>query len=115
LVPLPLFSIKEFKRGYNQSSILCAGINEVLGLPLILKNVIRIVHTGTQTKKGRIQRWENVEKSFHVVQPGELRGKHILLVDDVITTGATLEACCAEILKVADTSLSIATLALATK
>jgi ComF family protein len=115
LVPLPLFSIREFKRGYNQSSLLCAGINEVLGLPLILKNVIRIVHTGTQTKKGRIQRWENVEKSFHVVQPEALQGKHILLVDDVITTGATLEACGAEILKVADTSLSIATLALATK
>jgi ComF family protein len=114
LVPLPLFSQKEFKRGYNQSSILCAGINEIMNIPLITKNVIRIVHTETQTKKGRIQRWENVEKSFSVLDPGSLQGKHILLVDDVITTGATLEACGAEILNVADTTLSIATLAVAT-
>ena len=99
LIPLPLFSQKEFKRGYNQSSILCAGINEIMNIPLITKNVIRIVHTETQTKKGRIQRWENVEKSFSVLEPGSLKGKHILLVDDVITTGATLEACGLEILK----------------
>jgi ComF family protein len=115
LVPLPLFSQKEFKRGYNQSSILCAGINEIMNIPLVTKNVTRIVPTETQTKKGRIQRWENVEKSFSVLDPGALKGKHILLVDDVITTGATLEACGAEILKAEDTTLSIATLAIATK
>ncbi|MEP6951397.1 MAG: phosphoribosyltransferase family protein [Ginsengibacter sp.] len=115
LVPLPLFAQKEFKRGYNQSSILCAGINEITNSPLITRNVTRIVHTETQTKKSRIQRWENVEKSFSVLEPGSLEGKHILLVDDVITTGATLEACGAEILKIEGTTLSIAALAIATK
>jgi ComF family protein len=115
LVPLPLFLQKEFKRGYNQSTLLCEGIHQILNIPLITKNVLRIVHTETQTKKGRIQRWENVEKSFSVLDPGSLKGKHILLVDDVITTGATLEACGAEILKAGDTALSIATLAIATK
>jgi len=115
LIPLPLFTQKEFKRGFNQSSILCAGINEIMNIPLITKNVIRIVHTETQTKKGRIQRWENVEKSFSVLEPASLKEKHILLVDDVITTGATLEACGAQILKVAGVQLSIATLAIATR
>jgi ComF family protein len=115
LVPLPLFAQKEFKRGYNQSAILCAGISEIMSIPVLTKNIIRIVHTETQTKKSRIQRWENVEKSFSVLKPADVEGKHILLVDDVITTGATLEACGAEILKAADTTLSIATLAMATK
>jgi ComF family protein len=115
LVPLPLFVQKEFKRGYNQSLILCAGINEITNIRVITKNVTRIAHTETQTKKNRIQRWENVERSFSVLEPGSLQGKHILLVDDVITTGATLEACGAEILKIEGTTLSIATLAIATK
>ena len=115
LVPLPLFAKKEIKRGYNQAMVLCEGIAEVVNLPIITKNIIRIVHTETQTKKGRIERWENVEKSFTAKDPSALKGKHILLVDDVITTGATMEACGAEILKADDTKLSIATLAFATR
>ncbi|MEO8414859.1 MAG: phosphoribosyltransferase family protein [Ginsengibacter sp.] len=115
LIPLPLFTAKEFKRGFNQASIICEGINEITNIPMITKNVIRIVPTETQTKKGRVQRWENVEKSFSVLEPASLKGKHILLVDDVITTGATLEACGAEILKIEGVRLSIATLAIATK
>ncbi len=115
LVPLPLFARKEFKRGYNQAMVLCEGITEVINIPIVTKNVVRIIHTETQTKKGRIERWENVEKSFTVKDPSALNGKHILLVDDVITTGATMEACGTEILKVEGTKLSIATLALATR
>jgi len=115
LIPLPLFTEKEFKRGFNQSSILCCGINEVTNIPVITKNVIRIIHTETQTKKGRIQRWENVEKSFSVIEPEILRGKHILLVDDVITTGATIEACGREILKIHGLQLSVASLAISKK
>ncbi len=115
LVPLPLFAKKEFKRGYNQAMVLCEGIAEVMNLPIITKNVIRIIHTETQTKKGRIERWENVEKSFTVKDISVLKGKHILLVDDVITTGATMEACGAEILKVDDSRLSIVALAFATR
>lgn len=115
LIPLPLFTAKEFKRGFNQSSILCSGINEIMNIPIITQNVIRIVHTETQTKKGRIQRWENVEKSFSVNEPAMLIGKHILLVDDVITTGATIEACGREILKIEGTQLSVASLAISKK
>lgn len=114
IIPLPLFEKKEKKRGYNQAEILCAGISEIMNIPVIKKNVTRIAHTETQTKKGRTQRWENVEKTFSVLQPQQLEGKHILLVDDVITTGATLEACASEILKINDVHLSIATLAMAT-
>jgi predicted amidophosphoribosyltransferase len=78
-------------------------------LPLIL----RPEHTETQTKKGRIERWKNIEGRFLVAEPEVIRGKHVLLVDDVITTGATIESCGAEILKVNGTSLSIATLCVA--
>lgn len=115
LIPLPLFTRKEFKRGFNQSSILCNGINEITNIPVMVNNVIRIKATETQTKKGRIERWENVEKSFSVADAEKLKGKHVLLVDDVITTGATIEACGSQILKVEDTKLSIASLAFATR
>ena len=115
LIPLPLFNQKEIKRGFNQSAILCEGINEIMDIPVITKNVIRIIPTETQTKKGRTQRWENVEKSFSVADKEALKGKHILLVDDVITTGATMEACGAEILKTEGVTLSLATLAVAAK
>jgi ComF family protein len=115
IIPLPLFEKKEKKRGYNQAEILFNGISEVMNIPIIKNNVIRIIPTETQTKKHRAERWQNVEKSFTVLQPEYLEGKHILLVDDVITTGATLEACASEILKVNNVSLSVATLAKATK
>ncbi len=115
LIPLPLFIEKEFKRGFNQSAILCAGINEIMNIPIVTKNVIRTKFTETQTKKGRTERWENVEKSFSVIDPNIFKGKHILLVDDVITTGATIEACGREILKIEDVRLSVASLAVATR
>ena len=115
LIPLPLFADKEFKRGYNQATILCNGISEVTNIPVQKNNVVRKRFTETQTKKHRTERWENVASSFKVNKPQELKNKHILLVDDVVTTGATLEACGAEILKVEGTMLSIATLAYASK
>jgi ComF family protein len=114
LVPLPLFPDKEKKRGYNQSLVICEGISEVLNIPIISRNVIREKATETQTRKKRKERWQNVENSFTVTNSIELSGKHVLLVDDVITTGATLEACASEILKVPELTLSIATLAYAT-
>ncbi len=113
LIPLPLFIKKEFKRGFNQSEILCEGIRDVINVPVASGNVIRTVATETQTKKGRTERWENVEKSFSILNPASLSGKNILLVDDVITTGATIEACGAQILKIENVKLSIASLAFA--
>jgi ComF family protein len=115
LVPLPLFAEKEFKRGYNQAAVLCNGISEVTNIPVLIKNVVRQRFTETQTKKHRTERWENVDRSFTINNPKEIRGRHILLVDDVVTTGATLEACGAEILRVQGTMLSIATLAFASR
>ena len=114
LIPLPLFEKKEKKRGYNQSLILCEGIKEIMDVPLMIGNVQRKIATSTQTRKGRKERWENVSDSFNISNPEDLAGKRILLVDDVITTGATLEACGAELLKIKSTQLYIASLALAT-
>lgn len=115
LIPLPLFADKEFKRGYNQATILCNGMSEVMGIPAIKNNVVRKRFTETQTKKHRSERWQNVEGSFEVNNPQEIKSKHILLVDDVVTTGATLEAWGSEILNIEETKLSIATLAFASK
>jgi predicted amidophosphoribosyltransferase len=84
-------------------------------IPVMDNNVIRQRYTDTQTKKHRAEWWENVEGSFAIKHPAKLAGKNILLVDDVITTGASLEACGQAILKIPGTSLSIATLAHASK
>lgn len=110
LIPLPLFPSKERKRGFNQATILSEGISAVLNVP-VLKNVIcRNSFTETQTKKGRIERWQNMEGRFELTATAQLEGKHVLLIDDVVTTGASLEACGTELLKVKDLRLSIATL-----
>jgi ComF family protein len=110
LVPVPLFPDRERKRGYNQSLLLCEGISEHIRVP-IQKNVIsRALHTDTQTRKGRIERWKNIEGKFTIMSPELVRDKHVLLVDDVITTGATLESCGNELLKVEKLKLSIACL-----
>ena len=111
LVPLPLNEKRQKKRGYNQATMLCDGIASVWKRPVVEKAVRRNINTETQTHKGRITRWENMEGVFTVSEPTLIKDKHVLLVDDVITTGASLEACGSEILKVSGTSLSIATLA----
>jgi ComF family protein len=114
LVPLPLFADKERRRGYNQSFLICEGISEIINLPVMTGNILRERPTESQTLKKRKERWENVEGSFTIKDPDSLINKHILLVDDVITTGATLEACGSEILKIPGSTLSIATLTYAT-
>jgi ComF family protein len=111
LIPLPLNPRKQKKRGYNQATALCNGISAVTNIPVIDNAVIRKVYTETQTHMGRINRWENMDGVFAIKDDRPLENKHLLLVDDVVTTGATLEACGGEMLKVSGTSLSIATLA----
>lgn len=111
LVPLPLNPKREKKRGYNQATALCNGIASVCNRPVLDKTVVRKVNTETQTHRGRITRWENMEGVFAVANVSAIENKHILLVDDVITTGASLEACGSEILKAEGVTLSIATLA----
>ena len=115
LIPLPLFPKKERKRGFNQATILCEGISEVMNIPVLTKAVARNVHTDTQTHKGRIERWKNMEGKFEVQDPDAIAGKHLLLVDDVITTGATLEACAMTLLEIENVRVSVATLCVAIK
>ena len=115
LIPLPLFPSKEKKRGYNQATVLCDGIAEILKIPVLNNVITRPQHTETQTKKGRIERWRNIEGKFQLIDAIKIQNKHILLVDDVVTTGSTLEACANEILKADNVKLSIATLCKAEK
>ena len=115
LIPLPLFPSKEKKRGYNQATVLCEGIAEILNLPVLTKIITRPQHTETQTKKGRIERWKNIEGKFFLKDRLAIQNKHLLLVDDVVTTGATLEACGNELLTVENVKLSIATLCVASR
>lgn len=110
LVPLPLFPSKEKKRGFNQSQVLCEGITEILSIPVLNDVIVRIADTETQTKKNRVERWQNMEGKFELIDPQSVKGRHVLLIDDVITTGATLEACGRELIKAEGLRLSIATL-----
>lgn len=115
LVPLPLFPDRERKRGYNQSALLCEGIAEILRIPVWQDAVIRPLYTSTQTRKGRMERWKNMEGKFLLADAQRLRQHKILLVDDVITTGATLEACGAVILQAEGVELSVAALCYAVR
>jgi len=115
LIPLPLFPAKEKRRGYNQATILCKGMAENIQAPVLEDVIIRPQHTETQTKKGRVERWKNMEGKFVLVKPDAIRNKHLLLVDDVVTTGATLEACGNELLKAENVRLSIASFCTASR
>ncbi|MBC7889175.1 MAG: ComF family protein [Ferruginibacter sp.] len=115
LIPLPLYPDKERKRGYNQATVICRGMSAILNVPVLSGNVTRKRFTETQTKKHRRERWENVADSFTVNDPEKMRGKNILLIDDVITTGATMEACGQTIMQAAEVKLSMAALAMAFK
>ncbi len=113
IIPVPLHLKKQHKRGYNQSEVICNGLAEFL--PAIVRTDIlyRKTYTETQTRKSRYERWENVENVFGVNKKEELTGKHILLVDDVITTGATIEGCAQVLKKAANVTVSVVTLAFA--
>ena len=113
IVPVPLHKSKQRTRGFNQSETISVGISEATGLPLVTNAIKRRTATSTQTKRSRIERWDNVEDVFVLKNPDLLAGKHILLVDDVITTGATMEACVNEILKAEGSKVSLVALAYA--
>ncbi|NQU51901.1 MAG: ComF family protein [Bacteroidetes bacterium] len=113
IVPVPLHPRKQKKRGFNQSDWIAKGISDSLQKPVSTKNLFRQVYTSTQTQKNRFERWQNVEGIFGIKEPDEFQGKHILLIDDVVTTGSTLEACAFQLLKTENTKVSIATLAFA--
>lgn len=93
LIPVPLHPKRQKKRGYNQSMMIAKGINEVTGIAIGDKYLIRSVNTATQTKKSAEERFKNVKDIFEVRFANELENKHVLLIDDVLTTGSTLESC----------------------
>ena len=113
IVPVPLHPKKQKKRGYNQSEWIARGLAEAMQKQVSVDHLFRKTHTATQTRKNRFERWQNVEGIFDVTQPADFENKHILLVDDVVTTGSTLEACVFPLLKIKNARVSIATLAFA--
>lgn len=110
IVPVPLHPKRLKTRGYNQSEQVAGGLSEITGIPISTSNLFRAIYNPTQTKRSRTQRWENVKDIFEVRNTTEFAGKHLLLVDDVITTGSTIEACSIPILKCPNVKISIATL-----
>ena len=113
LIPVPLHPKREKERGYNQSLMIAQGILEVTGIPIGEKFLVRSVNTATQTHKSKEERWKNVKDIFEVQHPEQLEGKYVLLVDDVLTTGATLEACALKLSTIPAITISCATAACA--
>lgn len=113
IVPVPLHPKKEAIRGFNQATIIAEGMSEVLDMPVYANAVKRTRFTETQTQKTREERMENMQGAFRVTDKATISGKHILLIDDVLTTGATLEACALSLLAVEGVKLSIATIGIA--
>jgi ComF family protein len=113
LVPVPLHWRRRLQRGYNQSELLCRGISEVMGRPVNKRALVRHRNTHQQSMQASGDREENVRDAFSVRHPDDLQGKHLLLVDDVLTTGATLGSCCDALKSVNNLKISIATLSIA--
>jgi ComF family protein len=113
IVPVPLHSKRLKKRGYNQAEEIAKGLQESMKVSVSNDNLIRIGYTETQTRKSRTERVKNVSNAFKLKDPQLFKGKHILIVDDVVTTGATLEECASIVLEAEDTKVSIVTLAYA--
>lgn len=111
IIPVPLHIRKQKKRGYNQSEVLAEGIASVTNIPLAKHLLARSKDIETQTHKGNYERWENVRNVFECFSPEELTDKHILLVDDVLTTGATIVACSDALGKIPGLRISVLTLA----
>ena len=113
IIPGPLHPKKIKKRGYNQSEAFAEGLAASMEVPANVKTLFRAYESETQTKKSRFSRWQNVESIFQLKDIKSLEGKHVLLVDDVVTTGATLEACAQTLQQIPGIKISVATIAYA--
>jgi ComF family protein len=113
IIPIPLHTKKEKKRGYNQSEWIAKGLSTGMQIPYDTKLLIRSEFTETQTKKSRFHRWQNVKEVFQLTDLNALENKHVLLCDDVLTTGATLEAAIQKLAVISSLKVSVATLATA--
>jgi ComF family protein len=113
IIPVPLHKKRMQQRGYNQSACFAEGLSDKLKAPVEENNLARVIATETQTHRSRFARFENMQEVFIIKNPEKLVNKHVLLVDDIITTGSTLEACGTQLLKIEGLKLSIATIAYA--
>jgi ComF family protein len=113
ILPVPLHPKRLFERGYNQCDCLAQGLSESMETPVSNHLLVRTKYNETQTHHGRLLRWHNVEGIFDLDNATDLQHKHVLLVDDVITTGATIEACAAVLNRITGLKLSVAAIALA--
>lgn len=111
IVPVPLHPSRRRQRGFNQSTMFAQGIGEVLNLSWTEDLLVRLVNTKTQTRKTKLARWQNVKDVFAIKKESNILNKNVLLVDDVITTGATLEACGKSLIEAGCKSLSVACIA----
>lgn len=100
IIPVPLHPLKLKVRGYNQSEVLGNGLSESLGIPQVIDVLIRTINTSSQTKKSKEERAENVKNVFQINRPEKIQNKTVLLIDDVVTTGSTLDACCETLSKI---------------
>ena len=110
IAPVPLHQQKLRKRGYNQSEWIARGIANVMNKPLDVHTLVRRIFSSSQTQRKRFDRWENVDSGFELVNLETFAGRHVLLIDDVMTTGATLEACAHAVLSAPETKVSVASL-----
>ena len=110
IVPLPLSKKKLKERGYNQCDYIAAGISRATGIPVLKGAVVRTTANETQTHKNRDERWKNVEGIFALDRPQDIEGKHVLLLDDILTTGATLASCAKTIQADCNCRISVFTL-----
>jgi ComF family protein len=115
IIPVPLHPARQRKRGYNQSECIARGLTGSTGVAYRSDIMIRAEGGGSQTSRGRYERWENVEGLFRVRKPDQISGRHILVVDDVITTGSTIEACVIALQSAGNVRVSVAALAAAQK
>lgn len=114
IIPIPLHPRKKLKRGYNQSEWIAKGLSRGMGIPYRMDVLTRTHFTETQTRKSRFNRWENVKEVFQVQNGENVKGQHLLVCDDVLTTGATMEAAIRQLLKIEGVRVSVVTLATAT-
>jgi ComF family protein len=115
IIPIPLHPRRERVRGYNQSTEFAIGLSESMGIPYLNDGLVRVVHAESQTKKKRLARFKEVQTFFQVKNPHLLEGKKVLLVDDVLTTGATIETCGKLLAEIPNVTLYMATIAIAVR
>lgn len=113
IIPVPLHKEKKAKRGYNQAAVIGSGISEIIEVPQREDILVKHVYTISQTTMNRIERVKNVENSFRISDKLSIQGRHILIVDDVLTTGATIEACARKLLEVSGVKISMVTACIA--